>query len=309
MEGSSKKKSHAGATKKSQVKNSKAKAHAKSRVKKLLSFLLNLCGKKTKKSFFSVISHLLEDYEKEGLISAEEKKMFKNIASFGDKKVCNVMTPRADLIAVKYDASLAEVKKIITTDGHTRIPVIKENFDEIVGFIHSKDLAKFLCEENQNFSVNKILRKILFVPGSMKLLDVMLRMRTAQVHVAIVLDEFGGVDGFVTIENLMEQIVGDIEDEHDLPSDSLSFRIKKINDTTYQFGGRVEIGKVEEILQVPIKQSEDEFNTIGGLVMALFRRVPEIGEEIEKYDLNFKIIDGDSRSMKLVEISILEKNA
>ena len=294
MEGSSKKKARA--------------VKGKSRFKKLLSFFLNLFGKKTKKSFFSVISHLLEDYEKEGLISAEEKKMFKNIASFGDKKVCNVMTPRADLIAIKHDATLEEVKKIITTDGHTRLPVFKEDLDEIIGFIHSKDLAKFLCKEDQHFTVAKVLRKILFVPGSMKLLEVMRRMRLAQVHVAIVLDEFGGVDGFVTIENLMEQIVGDIEDEHDLPSDSLSFRVKKINNKAFQFGGRVDIEKVEEILQIKIKQDDDEFHTIGGLVMALFKRVPEIDEEIEKYGLNFKIIDADSRSMKLVEISILEKN-
>lgn len=289
----------------SSKKKSKA-VKGKSRFKKLLSFFLHLCGKKTKKTFFSVISHVLEDYEKEGLINAEEKRMFKNMASFGDKKVCNVMTPRADLIAVKYDASLEDVKKIITKDGHTRIPVFKEDVDEITGFIHSKDLAKFLCEEDPNFSVSKILRKILFVPGSMKLLDVMRRMRKAQVHVAIVLDEFGGVDGFVTIENLMEQIVGDIEDEHDLPSDSLPFRVKKISEKKYQFGGRVEIEKVEEIFQTKIKQDDDEFHTISGLVMALFKRVPEIDEEIEKYGLNFKVIDADSRLMKLVEISTLD---
>lgn len=280
----------------------------KSRFKKLLSFFLNLFGKKTKKSFFSVISHVLEDYEKEGLVGAEEKKMFKNIASFGDKKVSSIMTPRADLIAVKHDASLEEIKKIITTDGHTRIPVFKDDVDEIVGFIHSKDLAKFLCKEDQNFSMAKVLRKILFVPGSMKLLEVMRRMRVARVHVAIVLDEFGGVDGFVTIENLMEQIVGDIEDEHDLPSDSSPFRIKKINEKTFQFGGRVEIEKVEEILQIKIKQNDDDFQTISGLVMTVFKRVPEIDEEAEKYGLNFKIIDADNRLVKLVEISILDKN-
>jgi CBS domain containing-hemolysin-like protein len=288
-------------------KNFKA-VKGKSRFKKLLSFSLNLFGKKTKKSFFSVISHVLEDYEKEGLINAEEKLMFKNMAFFGDKKVCNIMTPRTDIIAVKYSATLEEIKKIITTDGHTRLPVFRDDPDEIIGFIHSKDLAKFLCKEDESFSVAKVLRKILFVPGSMKLLEVMRRMRLSRVHVAIVLDEFGGVDGFVTIENLMEQIVGDIEDEHDLPSDNLSFRIKKINSKTFQFGGRVNIEKVEEILQVKIKQDEEEFHTIGGLVMALFKRVPEISEEITKGSLNFKIIDADSRSMKLVQISILDNS-
>lgn len=272
------------------------------RCKNLLNFLLNLFGKKTKKSFFSVISHLLDGYEKEGLISAEEKKMFKNITSFGDKRVAAVMTPRSDIIAIKQGASLEEVKELITTDGHTRIPVFKENFDEITGFIHSKDLAKFLCDASQDFTITKILRKILFVPGSMKVLDLMLRMRMARVHVAIVLDEFGGVDGFVTIENVMEEIVGDIEDEHDLPSDNSFFRAKKINNSTFHFGGRVDISKAEEFLQTELKHESDSFQTVGGLVMSLFKRVPEDGEEIEKDELKFKIIKSDSRSIGLVEI-------
>lgn len=275
-----------------------------SRFKKLLNFFLNLFGKKTKKSFFSVISHLLEDYEREGLINIEEKKMFKNIASFGDKRVNSIMTARADIIAVKHNATLEEVREIITTDGHTRIPVFKGDIDEIIGFIHSKDSAKFLCATDQDFALTKILRKILFVPGSMKLLDVMLRMRMARVHIAIVLDEFGGVDGLVTIENLMEEIVGAIEDEHDLPSDSLFFRIKKIGNNNFQLGGRVEIKKAEEVLQVKMKRRGDEFQTINGLAMAMFKRVPEIDEAIEKNGLKFKIIDADSRMVKLVEVIV-----
>ncbi|MDX2082788.1 MAG: hemolysin family protein [Rickettsiales bacterium] len=275
----------------------------KSRIKKLLNFFLSLLGKKSKKSFLSVISHLVDSYEKENLISFEEKKMIKNISSLSEKKVSSIMTPRADLIAISQDADLEEIKKIITTNGHTRIPVFKETLDEIIGFIHSKDLSKFLCQQHSDFSLVKILRKILFVPGSMKIMDLMLRMRMARVHVAIVLDEFGGVDGFVTIENIMEEIVGDIEDEHDLPSDNAFFRIKKINSSTFHFGGRVEISKLEEILQSEIKRDEDSFQTVAGLVMALFGRVPEIGEEIKKGKLIFKIIDSDSRSVRLVEIT------
>ncbi len=282
---------------------SSSKAFAKkSHIKKLLNFFLSLLGKKTKKSFLSVISHLVDTYEKENLISFEEKKMIKNISSLGDKKVASIMTPRADLVAISQNADLEEIKKVITNKGHTRIPVFKENLDEIIGFIHSKDLSKFLCRQDSDFSLAKILRKILFVPGSMKVLDLMLRMRMARVHVAIVLDEFGGVDGFVTIENIMEEIVGDIEDEHDLPSDNAFFRIKKINGSTFHFGGRVEISKIEEALQIEIKRSGDGFQTIGGLAMALFKRVPEVGEEIEKGGLKFKIIDSDSRSVRLVEV-------
>ncbi len=272
--------------------------------KKLLNLFLNFFGKKSKKSFSTVISHLLEVYEKEGLISAEERKMFKNMTSFGDKKVASIMTPRADIIAVKHSASLEDIKEIITKNGHTRLPVFKENFDEIIGFIHSKDLAKFLCDpkEQDDFTLTKILRKILFIPGSTRLVDLMLSMRTARTHVAIVLDEFGGVDGFVTIENLMEEIVGNIEDEHDLPSDNSFFRIKKINDHTYHFGGRVEIERLEEILQIEIKKDNEQFETVAGLIMQIFKRVPEINEEAEKYGLKFKIIDANNRIVKLVEI-------
>lgn len=305
MEGASSSKNKSNKPKKHRAKKLPNKSQKKH--KKLLSFFMNFFGKKTKKSFSTVIFHLLEDYEKEGLISVEERKMFKNMTSFGDKKVAAIMTPRSDIIAVKHNATLEDIKKIITQDGHTRLPVFKENFDEIIGFIHSKDLAKFLCEEHEEFVLTKILRKILFVPGSMRLLDLMLRMRTARTHVAIVLDEFGGVDGFITIENLMEEIVGNIEDEHDLPSDNSFFRIKKINNKTFQFGGRVEIEKLEEILQHSVKDDEMQFETVAGLIMQLFKRIPEIDEEIEKMGLKFKIIDADNRVIKLVEITILDQ--
>ncbi len=287
------------------AQNLMVKKESPKRSKKLISFFVNFFGKKTKKSFSSVISHLLDDYEKAGLIGLEERKMFKNMTSFGDKKVAAIMTPRSDIIAVKHDASLEDLKKIITNDGHTRLPVFRDNFDEIIGFVHSKDLAKFLCRENADFLLTEILRKILFVPGSMRLVELMLRMRTSRTHVAIVLDEFGGVDGFVTIENLVEEIFGNIEDEHDLPSDNSFFRIKKIDSKTLHFGGRVEIEKFEEILQKSVRADGDQFETVAGFVMHLFKRVPEIGAEVKKSGLKFKIIDADERLVKMVEVVII----
>jgi magnesium and cobalt transporter len=265
-----------------------------------LNFISNLfSSKKTKHSFLSIISHLLEDYQKEGIISIEEKKIFKNMTSFGDKKISSIMTPRSDIVAIKHNASLEEVKKMIVENGYSRVPVFKENFDDIIGFIHSKDLVKFLCRDKENNDF-----EILLVPGSMKLMDVMLRMKTARVHIAIVLDEFGGVDGFVTIENIVEEIVGDIEDEHDIPSDNSFFRIKKIAHNNFQFGGRVEIKKIEEIFDIQISKEDDEFETVGGFAMSLFKGVPEAGEEIKTENLSLKIIDADARSVKIVEISI-----
>ena len=274
----------------------------KSRLFRFFNFFANLFGKKTKKSFSSVLSHLVEDYYKENLISLEQKIMFKNIANFSDKKVYNIMTPRTDMISIKYDSNLEEIKKVVNEDGHTRIPVFKNNNEEIAGFIHSKDLARFLCKEDQNFNIDKILRKILFVPGSMKISDVMLRMRIARVHMAMVLDEFGGIDGLVTIENVMEEIVGEIEDEHDIVGDDSFFCIRKIDDKTFHFGGRVEINKAQELMKTNITSQKDEYQTISGLVMKIFSRIPEIGEEIKRFGLNFRIIDSDNRIIKLVEV-------
>ncbi|MBU6141393.1 MAG: hemolysin family protein [Proteobacteria bacterium] len=269
--------------------------------KRKLNFLFNLFGRKTKKSFSSVMLHLLDTYENAGLLRHEEKKMFKNIIAFGDKKVSNVMAQRADVISVNQTASLEEINKIITISGHSRIPVFKHDFDNIIGFIHSKDLSKFSREED--FVLTSILRKILFVPGSMKLLDVMFRMRMARVQIAVVLDEFGGVDGIVTIGNLMEEIVGEIEDEHDLPTEGMLFRIKKIDENKFQFGGRVEIEKMEEVLQRKVRNNNESFQTVGGFVLNLFDQVPEFDQEGEFDGLKVKILDADEKVVKLVEIS------
>lgn len=269
--------------------------------KRKIRFLLDLLGKKTKKSFAEIISYLLETYESTGLIRQEEKKMLKNVIAFGDKKVASIMTPRSDIVSINQEAGLKEIKTIITADGHTRIPVFKSDFDNIVGFIHSKDLAKFIDGGEEEFVLTKILRKILFVPGSMKLLDVLFRMRQARVHVAIVLDEFGGVDGLVTIENIMEEIVGDIEDEHDLPTEDIFSRVRKIGGNKFEFGGRVEIERFEEVLQKKIER-EDDFETVGGFVLTLFNQVPEVDQKIERFGLKIKVLDADERAVKLIEV-------
>ena len=272
-------------------------------IKKFINFFFNLFGKKNKKSFSSLINYITETYEREGFITLEEKKMLKNIVNFGDKKINTIMIPRSDIIAIPENITLTEIKKIITEDEHTRIPVYKDNIDHIVGFIHSKDLAKFLCDENIDFNLQKIIRKILFVPCSTKLLDALLRMRSSRVHIGIVLDEFGAVDGLVTIENLVEEIVGEIDDEHDVPLESSFFQIKKINERTYHLGGRVEIKKFEEIFKVKFEDCIAE--TVGGLVMSAFKSIPKTGSKIEKSQLVFKVLDADKRMVKAVEIKAL----
>ena len=279
------------------------KSKSQNNFKKLMNFFFILFVKKNKKSFSSLINYITESYEKEGLVTSEEKKMLKNIVNFGDKKINTIMVPRSDIIAIPENITLNEIKKIITEDEHTRIPVYKDNIDHIVGFIHSKDLAKFLCDTNNDFNLQKIIRKILFMPCSTKLLDALLKMRSSRVHIGIVLDEFGAVDGLVTIENIVEEIVGQIDDEHDVPLESSFFQIKKIDEKTYHFGGRVELKKFEEIFKIKFEDCLVE--TVGGLAMATFKSVPKIGDKIEKSQLIFKVLDADKRMVKAVEIKAL----
>lgn len=271
--------------------------------KKIINVFLNFFGKKNKKSFALLINHITESYEKEALITLEEKKMFRNMVNFGDKKINTIMTPRADIIAINYDANLDTVKKIINENGHTRIPIYRDNIDHMIGFIHSKDLVRYLLISDNEFNIDKIMRKILFVPCSMKLLETLLRMRSSRVHIAVVLDEFGGVNGLVTIENIVEEIVGEINDEHDLPLESSFFQIKKIDHDTYHFGGRVALEKLEEIFDVKLEDCSAE--TVGGLAIYIFKTIPKIGDKIEKYQLIFKIIDSDKRIVKTVEVKRL----
>ncbi|MFT6077000.1 MAG: CBS domain containing-hemolysin-like protein [Myxococcota bacterium] len=250
--------------------------------------------------------------QKSGLLSFETKKMIKNILNIEDIRVENVMTPRTDVIAIQHNSSLGDIKKLIIENEHTRIPVFKRNLDSIIGFIHSKDLAKFIgCEDvaqTENFSINDVIRKILYVPHSMRIIDLLLKMRSSRVHIAIVLDEYGGTDGLVSIEDIVEEIVGEIEDEHDMPDDNIYLRIQNINENTIHVGGRVEIDKISEFItsNLVIEDIDSDFDTVGGLMFAIFKKVPEVGEIHDTSGLSFKILAADARSVKLIEISKIE---
>ena len=287
-------------------------------VNKTNDFINIIFGKNKKPALLKSLDKAISNCQKNNLITSEEKKMVKNIINIENTKVGDVMTPRTDVVAVQYDSNLEDIKKLIIESEHSRIPVFKRNLDNIIGFIHSKDLAKFIGSENgsklENFKIHNVIRKILYVPHSMRIIDLLLKMRSSRVHIAIVLDEYGGTDGLVSIEDIVEEIIGEIEDEHDIPDDNVYLRIKKISENILQVGGRVEIEKIIEFLQnnLLIEDIDSNFDTVGGLVFAIFKKVPEIGE-IYNYSsgnnlrLQFKILDADARSVKLVAISRLEK--
>lgn len=266
----------------------------------------NIRRKRSKEAVLRSLNKTIETCKTHKFLSFEAVKMINNIINIGDVKVNDIMTPRADIIAIPSNVNLTDIKDLTISNEHSRMPVYQDNLDEIIGFVHSKDLIKFIDNSHSDaFKINNLIRKILFVPQSMRIIDLLLKMRSSRVHIAVVLDEYGGTNGLVTIEDIMEEIVGEIEDEYDVPNNNIYMTIKQIDQNTLHVGGRVEIKKVEELLNIKISEEDKEldFDTVGGFVLSAFKKVPEYGETI-KYDngLTLKVLDADVRSVKLIEI-------
>lgn len=270
--------------------------------KSFVYFLPNwLFKKKSHDGFIETIKQLKSNSKKMNLA---EKGIFINLFKFGKKTVEDIMVPRSDIIAIKLNISLDDLSKQITLSvPHTRTLVYSDSLDNILGFVHIKDLFKILASK-QNFDLEKIIRKPIISAPSMKLIDLLTKMRRDCVHIAVVIDEYGGTDGIVTIEDIMEEIVGKIDDEHDIKSDNDSFKVLENN--TIIANARVEVEVLEKILGVRLKKAEDEFDTIGGLVLAITGNVPVIGSKILIADfVEIEVIDASPRTLKQVRLTLL----
>ena len=206
------------------------------------------------------------------------------IREFEDATVRDVMTPRGDIAGVEVETSLEEVLTLFAEKAHSRMPVYRESLDEPIGFVHIKDIVAELVDEGWNAEtlasqpLERLVRDIKFVPESMPLPDLLLQMQTSRTHMAIVVDEFGGTAGLVCLEDVIEEIVGDLEDEHDDTGPVVHRRGRNVWDVD----GLIDIEDVEEAtgLKLEVEDFEDEVDTIGGLVSALAGRVPEAGDSI-----------------------------
>lgn len=293
-----------------QVKTDEKTTNSSEKPKKTISQTIcaiyeKLIGVNDKKRLQKSLEKLITLCNKKGFISSEEQKMIKNIIDIDDTKVFDVMIPRADIVAISNTAKLKEIKDLIINEEHSRIPVYGANLDEVIGFIHSKDLVKFLSKGTKEFVIEDFLRKIIYVPHSMRIMDLLRKMRASQVHIAIVLDEYGGTDGLITIEDIMEEIVGEIEDEHDSPNNDIYHKINEVSKSVFHFGGRVDIEEVEELLQEKIvKEDTYDFETIGGFVLSEMKKIPKNGDILKiNSNLSLKILEADPRSIKLIEIT------
>ena len=231
-------------------------------------------------------------------LSKKEKSILTNILSINKLKVDDVMIPRASIVAVQQNYSFGQINDIINKESHSRMPVYRKDLDDILGMVHIKDIIKFSGSQSLSFDVRKILREILFVPPTMPVISLLLKMQATKLHMALVIDEHGGTDGLVTIEDVIEEIVGEIEDEHDKDDD---FNFKRIN--SYTFEAKAEMTIEEFNNETKFNISNEEVDTLGGYIFSKINRVPFTGEVICVEDLyQFEIIDADPRKIKKIKI-------
>ena len=247
------------------------------------------------------LEELIEEREDDALpIDADERTLLANILKLRGRTITSAMVPRADIIAINRDASLGEVIDTLTLEGHSRLPVFGQNLDDVAGMVHIKDVLAWRGQEKE-FSLADIQRKVLFVSPSMQVLELLLEMRAARSHMAMVVDEFGGVDGLVTIEDLVEEIVGEIEDEHDR---NVEPSLTRDTDGSFTADARVTIEALEAAVGPIVSDGEREtIDTLGGLVFALAGRVPIRGELVRHPSgYEFEVLDADPRHVKRVKL-------
>lgn len=241
---------------------------------------------------------VLRDAEERDILSAEMLRMIESVLQVSEMQVRDVMIPKAQMVVVEHDNDFNTVLPLVIESGHSRFPVVDRNHDDITGILLAKDLLKF-CQniETDSFVIQNILRPAVFVPQS-KRLDILLReFRINRNHMAIVIDEYGHVAGLVTIEDVLEQIVGDIEDEYDIDEDD---EIKKHADGHYIVKATTPIDEFNEYFDTEF--SDEEFDTIGGLVSQAFGHLPKRGESLSIENFRFKVLHSDNRRIHLLEV-------
>ncbi|HSM33322.1 MAG TPA: hemolysin family protein [Anaerolineae bacterium] len=242
---------------------------------------------------------LVERGTEQGTIEAEEEQMIGAVLELGDQRAHEVMVARVDMVALAVDASLSEIVETIVSEGHSRIPVYEHNIDNIIGMLYAKDLLPYLVGEDRPPSIRRLLRTPLFVPESMLVDDLLRSLQRRRVHIAVVLDEHGGTAGLITIEDLLEEIVGEIQDEYDEEEPM----IVSLGDVEARIDGRADVDDMLEHFGTSLDgDDQEEFDTIGGLVYHHIGGVPAVGDTVEVGRLKLTVEATDGRRVKTVHV-------
>lgn len=263
-----------------------------------------------KEALEEALEEVIEEHSEQGYtLPQEEKKILRNVLGFGDIMVGDIMIPRTDIVAVPCDISLEDLKNHLLEQRHTRTPVYRDTLDHVEGFLHVKDMVPILSGDLA-YDLKSVLRSMLFVPHSMKVINLLARMRFSGSHMAIVVDEHGGTDGLVTMEDLVEELVGEIHDEHD--EEERHEEILRVSESAIDVKGRIRIDRLEQMLGLNLisEEHQDEFDTLGGLIFFHLGRVPTRGERVTlDTGVQLEIIEADARRISKVRIHLHKLSA
>jgi CBS domain containing-hemolysin-like protein len=241
-----------------------------------------------------------ESHPVAGDLTPVERQMLRNLLHFGDETAGDICVTRGDIVAVPRSIAFDDLVKAFAEAEHSRLPVYGESLDEIIGMVHVKDVFAAMIDESRDRSMPTLLRTPLFIPESMGVIDLLARMRAERVHLAIVVDEFGGTEGLVTIEDVVEEIVGEIEDEHDIEEEGL---LTRLDEGVWEADARVELEELAETVDARLTWEEDEVDTLGGLVFLIAGHIPASGESVvHPSGWRLETVDSDPRKILRVRL-------
>jgi CBS domain containing-hemolysin-like protein len=244
------------------------------------------------------IKAAIETGEEQGVLDVEERDMLHSVFALGEKKVHEVMVPRTDIVAIDVNTPPQEVLESVVSAGHSRIPVYEGSSDQIIGVLYVKDLFRRLARGEKDVTVRPFLRPAQFVPETKKVDELLREMQRAKVHIAIVVDEYGGTAGLVTIEDLVEEIVGEIRDEYDVEREL----VLPVSEHEAVMDARVPFSEVQETFGIDSPEGVDEFDTLGGFVTHELGRLPKVGETVKSNGVKFVVESVDGRRVGRVRV-------
>jgi putative hemolysin len=241
----------------------------------------------------------------EGAVDEEQKKMIESVITFGDLQAGQIMTPRTDIVAVDVSAPINDIRDKIVKEGLSRLPIFENTLDNIIGVLYAKDLLMFINASGSaavSIDLRKLMRPPMFVPATKHLRDLLREMKGQQVHLAVVLDEYGGTAGLVTTEDIVEEIVGDIADEYERPQPS---ELKRIDDRTVELDARISIAEVNRQLALELP-ADQEYNTLAGFVIFTLGAIPIKGETVTHNGATLTVLESEPRRVKRIKIDLPE---
>jgi CBS domain containing-hemolysin-like protein len=250
------------------------------------------------------IEALISAGAEEGLIEEDDRKLIQSVVEFGDMVVREVMTPRPNIVAIAADASLEELRQLVITEQYSRIPAFEQDIDQVVGFVHVRDMFEVEEDQRAGRRARELLRPILFVPESKPVSDLMRQMQQENTHMVIVVDEYGATAGLATMEDLLEVIIGEIRDEHEPDSD-----VTEDGNGGYIVSGNFDLARINDLLDSFRREEDLESTTVGGLLTEWLGRVPKPGEVVARDGVRLEVLASDDLRVEQVRISKPESQA